>query len=184
MKTRHVIVAALLCSLPAASAHAQARAGVMADLLADVGQVEKKLVALARAMPESTYGWRPGDGVRSTGETFLHVAADNYFIPALMGVAVPAGVAIKGDDFQTTVAFEKQKLTRDQVVAELEKSFKHLRDAMTATSEASLAEPLEFFGQKSTRRALWITATTHLHEHLGQLIAYARSNKVTPPWSK
>ena len=23
-----------------------------------------------------------------------------------------------------------------------------------------------------------------LHEHLGQLIAYARSNKVTPPWSK
>jgi hypothetical protein len=30
----------------------------------------------------------------------------------------------------------------------------------------------------------WISATTHLHEHLGQLIAYARPNKVTPPWSK
>jgi hypothetical protein len=27
-------------------------------------------------------------------------------------------------------------------------------------------------------------ATTHLHEHLGQLIAYARANDVTPPWSK
>jgi hypothetical protein len=25
---------------------------------------------------------------------------------------------------------------------------------------------------------------THLHEHLGQLIAYARSNGVTPPWSQ
>jgi len=40
------------------------------------------------------------------------------------------------------------------------------------------------FGQKSTNRRLWITTTTHLHEHLGQLIAYARSNNVTPPWSK
>jgi hypothetical protein len=25
---------------------------------------------------------------------------------------------------------------------------------------------------------------THIHEHLGQLIAYARQNKVTPPWSQ
>ena len=44
--------------------------------------------------------------------------------------------------------------------------------------------PLEVFGQKSTARGMWITTATHLHEHLGQLIAYARSNNVTPPWSK
>jgi uncharacterized damage-inducible protein DinB len=24
----------------------------------------------------------------------------------------------------------------------------------------------------------------HMHEHLGQSIAYARTNHVTPPWSK
>jgi hypothetical protein len=24
---------------------------------------------------------------------------------------------------------------------------------------------------------------THMHEHLGQMIAYARMNGVTPPWS-
>jgi hypothetical protein len=41
------------------------------------------------------------------------------------------------------------------------------------------------FGQrKRTGRSLWIATVTHLHEHLGQLIAYARANKVTPPWSK
>jgi hypothetical protein len=27
-------------------------------------------------------------------------------------------------------------------------------------------------------------AVTHLHEHLGQLIAYARMNGIKPPWSK
>jgi hypothetical protein len=31
---------------------------------------------------------------------------------------------------------------------------------------------------------LWLLTTTHIHEHLGQLIAYARSNDVVPPWSR
>jgi hypothetical protein len=31
---------------------------------------------------------------------------------------------------------------------------------------------------------MWILTVGHLHEHLGQLIAYARSNNVVPPWSK
>jgi hypothetical protein len=38
--------------------------------------------------------------------------------------------------------------------------------------------------RQTTTRATWIATVTHLHEHLGQLIAYARSNNVTPPWSK
>jgi hypothetical protein len=55
---------------------------------------------------------------------------------------------------------------------------------MNGVSDAKLAEPLDVFGQKTTHRRLWISTATHLHEHLGQLIAYARSNNVTPPWSK
>ena len=55
---------------------------------------------------------------------------------------------------------------------------------MTATPESKLEGPLDAFGTKTTYRRMWISTTTHLHEHLGQLIAYARSNKVTPPWSK
>jgi hypothetical protein len=55
---------------------------------------------------------------------------------------------------------------------------------MTSFPDAKLEAPLEVFGQKSSARGLWITTATHLHEHLGQLIAYARSNNVTPPWSK
>ena len=31
---------------------------------------------------------------------------------------------------------------------------------------------------------VWIRAVVHLHEHLGQGIAYARSNEVVPPWSR
>ena len=162
---------------------AQTREGVMGDLLKDVADVEKKIMSLARAIPEPAYAWRPATGVRSTGEVLQHVAADNYFLPALMDMPAPKDTGIT-KDYKTTVAFEKRTMNRDAVIAELEKSFAFLRQSMNATTDAQLNTALDVFGQKSTTRGLWITTATHLHEHLGQLIAYARSNKVTPPWSK
>lgn len=162
----------------------QSREGLMGDLVRDVGQVETKIVGLAKAMPEGTYEWRPSKGVRSTSETLKHVAADNYFLPAAMGISAPEASGINGKDYKTTVAFEKKTMTRDEVIAEVEKSFAFLKASMTSFPEEKLDAPLDVFGQKMTHRALWVSTTTHLHEHLGQLIAYARSNNVTPPWSK
>jgi uncharacterized damage-inducible protein DinB len=163
---------------------AQSRGGVMGDLLQDITDVEKKTVGLARALPAAAYEYRPGKGVRSTGEVLMHVAADNYFLPAAMGATAPADTGIIGKDYKTAAAFEKRTMTRDQIIAELEKSFGFLKKSLTDTPDAKLADPLDVFGQKTTAQRMWITTATHLHEHLGQLIAYARSNNVTPPWSK
>lgn len=176
------LAAAAVLTLPASLA-AQTREGVMGDLLKDLAQVERKVVGLAKAMPQSAYDWRPGKGVRSTGEVFMHVASDNYFLPVLMGIPAPSETGIT-KEFSTVTAFEKRTMTRDAIIAELDKSFAFLKASMSATPDARLDAELEFFGQKSTHRGLWITTATHLHEHLGQLIAYARSNHVTPPWSK
>ena len=162
----------------------QGREGLMGDLIRDVDQVHKKIMGLANAMPPGAYEWRPGKEVRSTSETLMHVAADNYFIPAAMGLSVPAGTGIDGKKYDTAVAFEKKAMTRDQVIAELEKSFAFLKTTMTSFPDAKLDAPLDMFGQKTSGRSMWISTVTHLHEHLGQLIAYARSNNVTPPWSK
>jgi uncharacterized damage-inducible protein DinB len=162
---------------------AQSRDGLMGDLLKDVGDVEKKVMDLAKAIPESAYAWRPGAGVRSTGEVFQHIASDNYFMPAVLDKPAPKETGIT-KDFKTAVAFETKPMNKDAVIAELQKSFAFLKTSMSSATDAQLSSPLEVFGQKSTGRAMWITTATHLHEHLGQLIAYARSNKVTPPWSK
>ena len=174
---------ALMCVV-AVPAKAQTREGLMGDLLKDIDEVESKVVSLAKAMPEATYSWRPSAGVRSTAEVLAHVASDNYFLPAAMGVAPPTETGINGKDFKTAAAFEKRAMTREQVIAELSKSFAFLKTSMSAVTDAQLIAPIELFGQKTTSRSMWITTATHLHEHLGQLIAYARSNKVTPPWSK
>ena len=72
----------------------------------------------------------------------------------------------------------------EHVIAELTKSFAFLKSSLTGTPDAKMDAQVDMFGQKASTRRVWVMTTTHLHEHLGQLIAYARSNKVVPPWSK
>ncbi|MDQ3699055.1 MAG: DinB family protein [Gemmatimonadota bacterium] len=169
------------CALPAA---AQPAGSVTTDLLQGVTQLEKKMLDLARAIPADKYGWRPGTGVRSVGEVLLHVAADNYLLPAVVGFAADPSTGIKGDDYQTAVAFEKRTMNKDATIAELEKSFAHVKKSLTETPAARLGEKVSIFGQSFTTQQLWILTSTHLHEHLGQMIAYARSNDIAPPWSR
>jgi len=169
---------ALACAVPAA---AQAP-GIITDLVGDVSEVEKKFIDLAKAIPPDKYDWRPAPGIRSIGEVLKHVSSDNYLIPALLGTSADASTGIT-KDYKTAQAYEARKMTKDQTIAELQKSFVHLKKAMNATTAATLTAPVTFFGQPYTAQKAWVGGTTHLHEHLGQLIAYARSNGVKPPWS-
>lgn len=180
-----VLAVSLLSLANARVVRAQgATAPVVADLMKDVDGVGQKLVSLAKAMPADKLSWRPSAGVRSVGEVFLHVASDNYLMPALAGTAIPASTKLDMKDFKTFGAYEKQVMTQAQVVAALEASFAHLKAAMAKATVADMSVQVDMFGQKSTKQAMWIGTTTHLHEHLGQSIAYARSNGVVPPWSK
>jgi uncharacterized damage-inducible protein DinB len=190
---KFVLAAALVAAValpaaaqqPAGAATAAAPApGLTADLLTDIDQLEKKVLGLARAIPADKYAWRPAQGVRSVGEVLMHVAADNYLLPSSMGHAADPKTGIKGDDYKAAQAFERRQLSRDSTIAELERSFAHVRKSLSGTTAARLGEQVPMFGQKFTVQQAWIMTATHLHEHLGQLIAYARSNGVTPPWSQ
>jgi uncharacterized damage-inducible protein DinB len=157
--------------------------GWMADMHRDVNDAQKKMVDLAKAIPEGAYDWRPSQGTRSVRETLLHVASDNYLIPIMMGKPAPASTGIT-TDFSTVTKYEKRSIPKAQIVAELEASFVHLHQAMGLTTDANASEVIDFFGQKYARSRAMVGTVTHLHEHIGKLIAYARSNNVTPPWSK
>ncbi len=184
---RFITVTVLLVAAPVAraqdhSAHHPAPAGLTQDLLNDIGQVERKMVALARAIPEDKFAWRPGAGVRSVSEVVMHIASDNHFFPAALGFPADPATGVKPDDFNTVTAFEKRTVTRAQAITELEKSFAFLKQSLGATRPEQMATEVKLFGQPFTTQAAWLMATTHLHEHLGQLIAYARTNNIKPPW--
>lgn len=143
------------------------------ELLANLDGTEKKFVSLAEAMPADKFGWRPAEGVRSVSEVFMHVVGANYMIPTAIGAKTPAGI---------TRDMEKTVTDKAKIVEHLKQSFAHVRQALDAAS-ADPAKATKLFGRESTYGNVNLLIITHLHEHLGQSIAYARVNKVTPPWS-
>jgi uncharacterized damage-inducible protein DinB len=165
-----------LCSLFAAALLVPAAsADYKAEGAARVKALEGKFVGLAEAMPQSAYSWRPMDGVRSVSELFLHVAGANYRLVGMLGGKPPEGMSFDG--------WETSTADKAAIVAKLKDSFAHLQKVIAAIDPSKADQPMKVFGQDSTNRgALW-TITEHLSEHLGQGIAYARSNKVVPPWT-
>ena len=151
---------------------------IQSELLADLGQLREKYVGLAEAMPESAYGWSPGEGVRSVSEVFMHVAAANVGLTmGVLGTDPPAG------DDSSWYGREAESITdKEAVVAAVGASFDYLAAAIEGASDDKVMEATDMFGLGSVRAALVFTLA-HCHEHLGQSIAYARSNGVTPPWS-
>ncbi len=155
---------------------AAAASTVQSELLADLSQLREKYVDLAQAVPESDYGWRPADGVRSVSEVFMHVAAAN------VGIAMRAleAEAPEGADWYT---MDAESITdKATVVGAVGMSFDYLAERIGEISEERMTGAVDVFGLSTVRAAMTFTLA-HAHEHLGQSIAYARVNGVTPPWS-
>ena len=151
--------------------------GVRGSILFQIDQAREKLIALANATPAEKYGWRPAEGVRTTGEVFNHVASANYFLPTFWGAKVPAGV--NPQSLEKEMSGDKAK-----TIDAMTKSFDHLREAILAVPDSDLDRKIKLFGQDATVRDAMMVLASHAHEHLGQSIAYARSNGIVPPWSK
>jgi uncharacterized damage-inducible protein DinB len=149
--------------------------GFRAEYLAEVGDVGKKLVDLAEKMPADKYSWRPAAGVRSVGEVYVHVVAANSTLPSFLGAPRMEGVSRES---------EKTVTGKDQIVALLKKSIDNVKAAVGRVNDADLEKRVKTFGDREmTERQVLFRILNHMHEHLGQSIAYARSNGVTPPWT-
>jgi uncharacterized damage-inducible protein DinB len=174
-----IALAAALISCGAAFAQHDAMpagaAGVKGEMLMWIQDAEQKLEQLAEAMPESKYGWSPDKGVRTVGEIFMHVAATNYGLPSFLGIKAPEGFS-----FET---FEHSLTKKSDIMKSLKDSFAHMKAGLKGMSDADMEKPVEFFGMKTTARGAYLLLLSHAHEHLGQAIAYARFNKMTPPWT-
>ena len=196
MTLRSLLLIAPLCGLtlvacsegtpddaPAAEATAMpdAAAMVRAEVARTIEIAGEKMVALAEAMPQEAYAWRPAEGVRSVSEVYMHVAGTNYWFPTLVGGMPPESSGVTAA--YNTVPPMEQVTDKAAVVATLSASFEYLVDFVANAPADRLDEAIDMFGSATTVRGVLVETTIHLHEHLGQSIAYARTNGVTPPWS-
>src|ERR1700731_4468807 len=170
-----VIGAAAQTSEMAAADHTTPSYDMKAQSLADLQGVQKKFVDLANAVPADKLTWRPSADSRSFAEVFLHVAGERYGILGLMGVAPPPGFDGK--------TFEKSTTDRAQIVAELNKSWEFSKKNINGMSNADFAKLLPKLGPQANAGDVIYILVADAHEHLGQLVAYARENGIVPPWT-
>ena len=71
-----------------------------------------------------------------------------------------------------------------KIVEHLNKAFAHAKAELVAADPATLTGRRQVMGQSATAIDAALGIGGDLHEHLGQMIAYARMNHIVPPWSK
>jgi uncharacterized damage-inducible protein DinB len=163
-------VGALAVALMVPLAQAQS-AGMQVAFAKDAGTLSDKFTGLARVML-GKYDWKPGQGVRSVGDVFNLIVRENGML-----VGVLSGTPNTGA--QPAPITDPEKLQEA-----LKASYANLQKAITRLSDDDLQAPVKLFGRDMTMRDALMHILADQHEHLGQSIAYARSNGVVPPWSK
>jgi uncharacterized damage-inducible protein DinB len=146
-----------------------------AQALLDLQAVNKKCVDLAEALPSDKLTWRPSANTRSFAEVFLHVAGERYGILSMMGAKPPAGFKAR--------EFEKSTTEKDRIVHDLNQSWDFANKTISSMSNVDFAKLLPKLGPQANEGDVIYILIADAHEHLGQLIAYARQNGIVPPWT-
>ena len=163
-------ICALAVALMVPLAQAQP-AGMQAAFAKDAGTLSDKFTELARVM-SGKYDWKPGQGVRSVGDVFNLIVTENRMLAGALSGTPNTGA-------KAAPITDPEKLQEA-----LKASYANLQKAITALSDNDLQAPVKLFGRDMTKQAALMLILEDQHEHLGQSIAYARSNGVVPPWSK
>ena len=162
-------VCALAVALMVPLAQAQP-AGIQAAFGKDAATLSDKFTGLARVM-SGKYDWKPAQGVRSVADVFNLIVFENGLLASTLS--------------GTPAAARPAPITDPEKLQEaLKSSYANLQKAITALSDNDLQTTVKLFGRDWTKQDALLHVLEDQHEHLGQTIAYARSNGVVPPWSK
>jgi uncharacterized damage-inducible protein DinB len=137
--------------------------------------VSGQLLALAEAIPEEKFTWRPAPGVRSTSEVCMHIALANFYLLSVTGPKMPADMK---------EGLEKSVTSKAEVISWLNRSLEAVKSAHLAVTPKDLQRKVHIYDRDATVDGMYLRILVHANEHMGQLIAYARMTGVAPPWSK
>jgi uncharacterized damage-inducible protein DinB len=165
--------------------------GFKGEYLWEFDIAERQLLALAEAFPAERYGWRFAESARSVSEVLVHVAAGNLTLLGIVGIEAAPDLygKLEGEILSRMLAMiakndslERNITDKAAVIALLRRSLDAVRAAFAQAPDAELHRLSVFFGERTTVRRVYMRGLSHMHEHMGQLIAYTRGMGMTAPW--
>jgi uncharacterized damage-inducible protein DinB len=178
MKTRAAVLLLCLLSLACVKplvAQEDDLAGLWQGYNGEWDHVSRHIVELAEAIPADKYSWRPAPHVRSVSEVLMHIASANFYLLSITGPKLPA-------DFNDNL--EKTVTSKPEVISWLKRSLAAVKDERAKLKPADFQRHVTVFKRDATVDGMYLRIIVHVNEHTGQMIAYARTMGVVPPWSK
>ena len=106
----------------------------------------------------------------------MHIAITNFYLLSVTGPKMPADL--------TSPDMEKTVTAKAKVIDWLNRSLDAVQSARAGLKLKDLKRKVRVDGKDATVDGMYLRIIIHANEHMGQLVAYARMNGITPPWSE
>lgn len=176
---KNLLIPAILILSIAAAASAQAPEGIWQGYEGEWKHVSQQLIALAEATPQEKLMWRPAPGIRSASEVYMHIVIANFWLLTFAGREIPGDLKI-----DSVEEAEKSVTNKEELIAWLKRSLDAVQRARGASTEEDLGKKVHIGDRDATVDGIYLRILVHANEHMGQLIAYARTSGVKPPWAE
>ena len=143
---------------------------VVTELRKEWGRARQQFMAVAEAMPEDKYEYRPTPKVRTFREILIHVLGENMsWMESVAGVPKP-GAADRYDKLKT----------RAELLKALSAYLDYGTKVMDGMTDQKIMESVPFRDGRSLRLAIVLQAIGHTYRNFGHLDTYVRSNNIIP----
>jgi uncharacterized damage-inducible protein DinB len=135
-------------------------------------------IAVAQAMPDSGYKFKPTEAERTFAEALAHICT---------GIDLHAEIFIKGRKEEELPKDQRRKLfssegkTKQQIIELITKTFDDATQMIKGFNSAKLEETVNFFGKTRTKLQIFLLLSDHVTHHRAQLLVYLRLKGIEPP---
>ena len=126
------------------------------------------LIAIAEAMPEDVYNYKPTEREMTFKEQLVHINENMEWLSSKY-------FNKKESEISTT------KNEKERIILNLKNSFKAVALIITETPDEDLKETVEFFAGPKSKLQILNLLQDHVTHHRGQLIVYLNLNEIKPP---
>lgn len=130
------------------------------------------LIAVAEAMPEDKYNYKPTERQMTFGNQLLHIRGNMLWL---------------GNTYFTDTNFDRNSLTvnppqgKEAILKALTESFDKVYTFIKEHPEENLSETITFSAGPKSRYQILNLLQDHVTHHRGQLIVYLNLNDIDPP---
>ena len=128
------------------------------------------LLAIAEAMPEENYNFKPTERQMSFKEQLLHIKENMTWL---------------SNSYFTEIEYKREKtdtsISKTETVNLLENAFDSVIEIIENTNDADLKKTVDFFAGPKSKLQILNLLQDHVTHHRGQLIVYLNLNNIKPP---